>query len=173
MTSLAYRLRRALRLRSSPPSADAPSRDSAATDRPTPADARARLGRAGEEAAARHLEAKGLVLLDRNWRQGRLELDIVCREGDTVVFVEVKSRRHDALARPDEALTPRKRRTLARAARAWLAARKAWSQPCRFDVVTVLADAANTLHLEHIPHAFDLDDAGAAVDRGHAPWQPW
>lgn len=173
MTALGRRLWRSVRQRLSRPPAASPSRRPAVANGEGPAAARARLGREGEEAAARHLEKKGLVLLDRNWRQGRLELDLVCREGDTLVFVEVKSRRHDALARPDEALTPRKRRTLVRAARAWLAAREAWSRPCRFDVVTVLADDSVILHLEHIPHAFDLDDAGAAVDRGHAPWQPW
>lgn len=149
-------------------------RDPAAPARQqTIAAASARLGRQGEEAAARLLEARGFAVLARNWRQGRLELDIVCRDGDTLVFVEVKSRRRDGLARPDEAMTPRKRRTLVRAARAWLAAEGAWSCPCRFDVVTVTASGPDSLHLEHIPHAFALDDAGAAVDCGHAPWQPW
>ncbi|WP_297228386.1 YraN family protein [uncultured Desulfovibrio sp.] len=134
---------------------------------------RARLGRQGEEAAARLLADKGFAILARNWRQGKLELDIVCRDAETLVFVEVKSRRGDSLARPDEAMTPRKRRTLVRAAQAWLATTETWSSPCRFDVVTVTAYGPNSLHLEHIPHAFALDDAGAAVDRGHAPWQPW
>ena len=126
-----------------------------------------------QEEFARLLADKGFAILARNWRQGRLELDLVCRDGGTLVFVEVKSRRGDGLARPEDAMTPRKRRTLVRAARAWLAATEAWSSPCRFDVVTVTACGPNSLHLEHIPHAFALDDAGAAVDRGHAPWQPW
>lgn len=134
---------------------------------------RAHLGRRGEEAAARLLAAKGFTVLARNWRRERLELDIVCRDGDTLVFVEVKSRRSGSLARPDEAVTPRKRRTLVRAARAWLAAEEAWSRPCRFDVVTVTACGPDSLHLEHIPHAFSLDDAGTAVDCGHTAWQPW
>lgn len=133
----------------------------------------ARLGRQGEEAAARLLADKGFAILARNWRQGKLELDIICRDGETLVFVEVKSRRDGSLARPDEAMTPRKRRTLVRAAQAWLAATEAWSSPCRFDVVTVTAYGPNSLHLEHIPHAFALDDAGTAVDCGHAAWQPW
>lgn len=154
--------------------APGPAAADAALPRPESlAEGRARLGREGEEAAARLLAGKGFVILVRNWRQGRLELDLVCRDGGTLVFVEVKSRRGDSVARPEDAMTPRKRRTLVRAARAWLAAAEAWSSPCRFDVVTVTACGPNSLHLEHIPHAFALDDAGAAVDRGHAPWQPW
>lgn len=154
--------------------ASAPAASAASQARPESlAERRARLGREGEEAAARLLADKGFAILARNWRQGRLELDLVCRDGGTLVFVEVKSRRGDGLARPEDAMTPRKRRTLVRAARAWLAATEDWSSPCRFDVVTVTACGPNSLHLEHIPHAFALDDAGAAVDRGHAPWQPW
>ncbi|WP_296304850.1 YraN family protein [uncultured Desulfovibrio sp.] len=160
-------LRRLCRRAASAPPADAHSA------RAETVAASALLGRQGEEAAARLLTGKGLAVLARNWRQGRLELDLVCQDGDTLVFVEVKSRRGDGLARPDEAMTPRKRRTLIRAARAWLAAEEAWSRPCRFDVVTVTARGPNSLHLEHIPHAFALDDAGTAVDRGHTPWQPW
>ena len=55
-----------------------------------------RLGHAGEEAAATLLLRAGFRLLDRNWRQGRLELDMVCRDGAELVFVEVKTRRSEA-----------------------------------------------------------------------------
>lgn len=164
MKALLHRLCR--RLTAPDPAAPAPSSETVAAGR-------ARLGRQGEEAAARLLASKGFVILARNWRQGRLELDIVCRDGDTLVFVEVKSRSGDGLTRPDEAMTPRKRHTLVRAARAWLAAEEDWSSPCRFDVVTVTACGPNSLHLEHIPHAFALDEPGTVVDRGHASWQPW
>lgn len=171
MKALLRRLRQAMRRQKAAP--EATSGPEAGTDSLTPAAARARLGRAGEDAAARYLSDRGFTLLARNWRQGRLELDLVCRDRETLVFVEVKSRRSSAVARPDEALTPRKRRILVRAVRAWLAATGDWSRPCRFDVVTVVSDPAGALHLEHIPHAFDLDDAGTAVDRGYAAWQPW
>ena len=72
------------------------------------------------------LLATGMELLDCNWRSGRLELDIVCRDGDTVVFVEVKTRSGSTYGGPAAALTPAKQRTLCRAARAWLAAHDAW-----------------------------------------------
>ena len=54
-----------------------------------------RLGRDGEKVAAALLRRAGFELLDRNWRQGRLELDMVCRESGVLVFVEVKTRRSD------------------------------------------------------------------------------
>ena len=126
-------------------------------------------GRRGEDAAERYLRGRGMRVLARNWRQGGLELDIVCREGDTLVFVEVKTRDAASLARPDEALTPRKRAALLRAARAWLAAHEAWEQPCRFDVVGVVCHA-NSMTVEHICHAFDAD---TPVGGGHTAWQPW
>lgn len=85
-------------------------------------DPRAALGRAGEEAAATLMHARGMRILARNWRSGPLELDLVCREGDTLVFVEVKTRGPGSLGSALEAVGPRKRQSLIRAARAWLAA---------------------------------------------------
>lgn len=78
-------------------------------------DPRAALGRAGEEAAATLLHARGMRILARNWRSGPLELDLVCREGDTLVFVEVKTRGPGSLGSALEAVGPRKRQSLIRA----------------------------------------------------------
>lgn len=127
------------------------------------------FGKAGEDAAAAFLERAGYCLLDRNWRQGRLELDLVCRDGETVVFVEVKSRKARGQGSPAEAVTPAKQRVLGRAAQAWLAAHRAWQSPCRFDVICVLREG-DILRLEHHCHAFDFSPA---LDSGHASWQPW
>lgn len=127
------------------------------------------FGRAGEEAAAALLRRAGLRILDRNWRHGRLELDMVCRDGATVVFVEVKTRASRAHGGPEGAVTPAKRRSLGRAAQAWLAAHDAWEAPCRFDVVCLVA-ADGTFTAEHYRHAFDF---APPLDSGHAPWQPW
>lgn len=126
-------------------------------------------GDRGEEAAARLLTRQGLRILDRNWRSGSLELDLVCADGDTVVFVEVKTRAADGLAAPADAMTPHKRRTFFRAARAWLAARNAWDRPCRFDVVQVTHDGVHFIP-EHCPDAFDISEL---VDCRHTAWQPW
>ncbi|MCA1944512.1 MAG: YraN family protein [Desulfovibrio sp.] len=138
------------------------------------------LGQAGEAAAARHLEAAGLRILDRNWRDGRLELDIVCEARDgTLVFVEVRTRSPRSRGAPAETITPAKQRLLARAAAAWLSAHDSWHRACRFDVLAVCAPHPVRSHeinpeeawiITHHPHAFEVADA---LDRGHAHWQPW
>lgn len=128
-----------------------------------------RLGRDGEKAAAALLRRRGFELLDHNWRQGRLELDMVCRENGVLVFVEVKTRRSDERGGPAAAVTPAKQRVLTRAAQAWLAAHDAWQTPCRFDVVCLLRHG-DTFSAEHYRHAFDFTPS---LDSGHAAWQPW
>jgi len=135
----------------------------------TTATAKQRLGGRGEAAAARLLVSKRYSILDRNWRRGRLELDLVCEDGDEIVFVEVKTRTADTLTNPADGMSLGKRRSLIRAARCWLAAHNAWERACRFDVVCV-TDSGQELRLEHHTNAFDLADSLA---RGHAAWQPW
>ncbi len=126
-------------------------------------------GQAGEDAAAALLRSKGLRLVARNWRRGSLELDIVAEEGDTLVFVEVKTRAADGLQRPHEALTPAKRSALVKAATRYLTEHDLWHRACRFDLVSVIVRAQQTV-AEHIPNAFDLT---TALDSRHAAWQPW
>ena len=133
------------------------------------ATAKQKLGGRGEAAAARLLTSKRYRILDRNWRQGGLELDLVCEDGDEIVFVEVKTRTAGTLGSPADGMSLRKRRNLIKAARCWLAAHKAWERACRFDVVCVI-DAGQELRLEHHPHAFELADPLA---RGNAAWQSW
>lgn len=135
-------------------------------DRRTP---KRRLGDAGEQAACNLLRQKGYAVLARNWRFGRLELDIVCRDGSTIVFAEVKTRTRGSLALPGEAVDLRKRKSLFKAARAWLARHDAWDAPCRFDVVCV-THSDNSFTAEHIENAFTVS---GFVDGGNAAWQPW
>lgn len=142
-----------------------------------PLPATVRTGRDGEEAAARFLADQGWAILDRNWRSGPLELDLVCREGDTLVFVEVKTRAGNGLTSPSDAFTPAKRGRVIRAARAWLAAHDAWDCPCRFDLAAVTFQNG-LYHTELMRHVIELDAAsrgrpGHSMGGGHAPWQPW
>jgi len=123
------------------------------------------LGRQGEDAAAELLAKKGLRILERNTRLGRLELDLVCEDGDTLVFVEVKTRAEGSLATPADGLTHQKRSRLLRAAQAYLSRRDLWHRPCRLDLVAVLFRAGTLHHIEHTPNAFPADSAGG--------WQPW
>lgn len=127
-------------------------------------------GKAGEDFAAKHLRKLGWRILERNWRCGPLELDIIGAHKGVLIFVEVKTRAAKGLTRPDEALTPLKRDRLARAASQYLSATDSWDKPCRFDLISIWQTADNTFSLEHFPHAFELSPAVAG---GHAPWQPW
>jgi len=122
------------------------------------------IGRLGEDAAADLLARKGLRILGRNVRLGRLELDIVCRDRDTLVFVEVKTRAEGSLAAPADALDRKKSDRLLRAARLYLSLHDQWDRPCRFDLVSVLVRQGRVDAIEHTENVIS-DTAGA--------WQPW
>ena len=77
-------------------------------------------GRRGEQAAVDYLRRAGFAILERNWRSGRYELDIVARRWDELHFIEVKTRRAGGLTTPEEAITPRKFASLRRAAEAYM-----------------------------------------------------
>lgn len=103
------------------------------------APARAPLGRAGEDAAAAFLAARGYQIVARNIRADRVELDLIVRDATTLVFVEVKARAAAAHGDAALAVDPRKQRRLRRGARAWLAGRPVEAngvRRMRFDVVT-------------------------------------
>lgn len=116
------------------------------------------LGAAAEAAALRHLEDAGLRLLARNARFKVGELDLVMRDGDTVVFVEVRLRRNARFGDGFDSVDRRKRQRVVRAAMAWLAARPALAdQACRLDVVSVGAGPEGA-GLDWQRGAFTLDD---------------
>jgi putative endonuclease len=120
---------------------------------------RQQFGRAAEAAAARHLQRQGWVLLGRNVRIGRGELDLIARRGGVLAFVEVKARRSASCGAPEDAVDRRKRRQVARLAELWLAARP-WAlrgvSDVRFDVVAVDATVAPP-EVRHLQGAFTLD----------------
>ena len=96
------------------------------------------IGKIGEDAAASHLEAAGWRVLQRNFRLGRYgEIDIVARRGDTVCFVEVKSRSNDRFGTPAEAVNWDKRQTIRAIASHYMATRCGPGAHARFDVVEV------------------------------------
>jgi putative endonuclease len=124
-------------------------------------DPRRRLGRAGEELAARHLESRGFEILARCARTAQGELDVVAFGGETIVFVEVKTRRagarEDGAADPLESIGPRKRARLRRAGAAWLSAQseRPRARRIRFDAIGVTIDGAGRVRaLEHVCDAF-------------------
>jgi len=112
------------------------------------------LGRYGEDLAVDHLTGAGMVVLARNWRCAAGELDIVARDGSTLVFCEVKTRSSVAFGTPLEAVVPAKARRIRRLAAAWLnEADRGWPD-LRFDVVSVLRLRGGQPTVEHLRGAF-------------------
>jgi putative endonuclease len=100
----------------------------------------AALGRRGEDLAHRYLRSTGLTIVARNYRPkpGEAEVDLVARDRDTVIFVEVKARRSDEFASPERAIDDEKRKRIVRAARAYCTrANVPWNH-VRFDTVSIV-----------------------------------
>jgi len=114
------------------------------------------LGRYGEELAAQHLIAAGMVVLARNWRCAQGELDLVARDVDgTIVFVEVKTRAGTGFGEPAEAVGRVKARRLRLLACQWLIEnRQAGSSELRFDVVGIVRRRGEQPRLTHLRGAF-------------------
>jgi len=111
------------------------------------------LGDRGERAAARYLRQQGFRILLRGYRTSLGEIDLIARDGDTVVFVEVKARRR---GEPAEAVTLEKQRRLTLAALQFLKKNKLLEHPARFDVVTVVwPDDRRPPTIEHFRNAFE------------------
>jgi putative endonuclease len=115
---------------------------------------RKRLGRWGEGVAASHLEAAGYAIVERNWRCAAGEIDLVARDRETVVFVEVKTRRGRAFGAPEEALTPRKAQKLMALGAQYVYERALGDVNWRIDLVAVELDERGVfLRCDHITNA--------------------
>jgi putative endonuclease len=113
-------------------------------------------GRAAEALAAAFLEGLGARVIARNHAIKRGEVDLVCEDGQTVVFVEVRSRSSEAQGGPEETVDRRKRRRVVGAATDWATRNGALERAIRFDVVAVTFGEGEP-RLEHFPAAFDAD----------------
>jgi putative endonuclease len=110
------------------------------------------LGRKGEDMAVEHLEGKGYNILKRNWKAGKLEVDIIAENKDFIVFAEVKTRSEDFLVSPTAAVNREKQRSLILCADSYIR----WNnvkKECRFDVITVIT-SGESFQVEHIENAF-------------------
>jgi putative endonuclease len=117
--------------------------------------ARKETGAWGEAIAARHLEAKGYVVLARNWRHGHGELDLIAEHGGVIVFVEVRARHGEAYGAPEETLGPAKRAKLMVTAQAWLSVNERLESPARLDVIAIDLNARNEVaRITHYENAF-------------------
>lgn len=115
-------------------------------------DRRKQTGRHGEDIAVRHLVGKGYKVIDRNWRCPIGELDIIMKDGDTLVFVEVRTRRGQSFGTAAESVTPAKQERLIELARTYLQEREAPPQSWRIDVVAVQLGPGLS-HVKHIENA--------------------
>lgn len=106
--------------------------------------ARQTLGKKGEDAAAAAYRRAGLEVIERNYRCSSGEIDLIARDGDTIVFSEVKSRSSDRYGVPILAVDARKRARLKRLAAAWLSDRRPGPVRVRFDVVSVIVTGTRT-----------------------------
>ncbi len=114
------------------------------------------LGAAGERFAARWLKQQGYRILGQGLRSRLGELDLVAKEGTTLVFVEVKTRRSSARGEPVEAVGYQKQQRLVRAALQYMSKHRLLGVPCRFDVVSIVwPEGTSEPELKHYKSAFD------------------
>ncbi|MDN5745321.1 MAG: YraN family protein [Nocardioidaceae bacterium] len=116
----------------------------------TTPEARRAIGAYGEERAARHLAAKGLSVLERNWRCDEGEIDIVLRAGETLVVCEVKTRTSLSAGTPHEAITDAKLERLQRLGARWAAEHQIRPDGIRIDLVAVLCRRRGAPAIDHV-----------------------
>lgn len=111
------------------------------------------IGTIGEEAAVKYLVSQGYVILDRNWRSGHLELDIVALDGIFLAIIEVKTREVNSLLSPVETVTRSKQQNLINAANGYIRKNKRHEE-VRFDIVSVVHHNGEVVNVELIKYAF-------------------
>ncbi len=113
------------------------------------------LGNQGERTTARFLRRQGFKIIARQYRTNLGEIDLICRDGDTLVFVEVKTRRSDSAGRPDEAVTLAKQKKLTQIALRYLKEQGLLEHPARFDVISIVwPTGSKKPQIEHYRNAF-------------------
>jgi putative endonuclease len=116
-----------------------------------------RHGALGERAAKKQLQRQGLKFLTANFRSPRGEIDLVCRDGDCLVFVEVKTRSSEEWTRPAAAVNAERRRRLTRCALDYLRLLRNPPVKLRFDIVEVLLQDSTVREVRHLPNTFAME----------------
>lgn len=117
---------------------------------------RINLGKSGEDLAAKALQKKGLKIIIRNFRNKFGEIDIIARDREYLVFVEVKTRCSDRFGLPEEAVTAAKQQQIIRVASSYLSQHKLLNVPVRFDVVAITIKGGKP-EINHLVSAFETD----------------
>ncbi len=115
-----------------------------------------RRGQLGERAAKQHLRRLGLKFLAANFRSARGEIDLIFRDGDCLVFIEVKTRSSEDWTRPAAAVDARKRRLISQTALDYLRLLKNPEVKIRFDIVEVLLTDGKVREIRHLTNTFTL-----------------
>lgn len=115
------------------------------------------VGKTGEKAARKYLQKKGLIFLTANFRSTRGEIDLIFREADCLVFVEVKTRTSELWGRPADAVDRERRWRLTRAALDYMRLLKNPRVKIRFDIVEVLLDGDSRCEVRHLPNSFAME----------------
>jgi putative endonuclease len=118
---------------------------------------RKKLGGSGEEEAVRFLEKKGYRILEKNFKYGKGEIDIIAMDNNTLVFVEVKTKFSEGYGEPEEWVTRRKQAQIGRVAMGYLQKKSIKDMDCRFDVVSIVKMKEKANEIRHIEDAFWLD----------------
>ncbi len=112
------------------------------------------LGRSGEGIALQYLKKKKYTIVEKGFRFLRGEIDIIALEGDTIVFIEVKTRKSVDFGQPEESITAAKKRQLRRVAQGYLLRKNIQDVECRFDVLSLIYDEEKGYTINHIKDAF-------------------
>jgi putative endonuclease len=107
------------------------------------------LGKWGEDQAAEYLERKGYTIIERDWKSGRRDLDIVAQDGEVIVFVEVKTRRNSLFGQPEESVDYHKLQSLQQAINHYIKFRQI-RQEVRFDIISVVGTIGTEPDIQHI-----------------------
>jgi len=112
------------------------------------------LGRRGEDVAVEYLKTNKYKIIDKGFRFLRGEIDIIAHDGDTLVFVEVKTRKSTRFSQPEESVTLSKRKQLRKVAQGYLLRNHIQDVECRFDVLSLTYDDVRGYTINHIKNAF-------------------
>lgn len=112
------------------------------------------VGLTGEAIALRHLVRKGYKIIETRFRLFRGEIDIIARDGRTLVFIEVKMRTSDAYGSPEESVTLAKQAQIRKVALGYLLVRRLGNADCRFDVISILQTGGTGCSIKHFENAF-------------------
>ena len=124
----------------------------------TKGDRRRLFGQHGEQHAAQFLQSLGYTIVDRNYRCPRGEIDLIARDKETLVFVEVRTHRSREFGDPLASVTRRKQRQIAMTALHYLSRFQLHDRAARFDVIGIMGEG-DTAQLTHIKAAFEFPTA--------------